>query len=84
MSWAKVWPPIRDVLSFAAGLGIIVYEQLTLLVNLDLLLVASGLCGYPGAIAAISLLRGKGETPHTPEPSSPSPPSSSQSLSSPS
>jgi len=62
-------------MSFSAGLGMILYQQISGHVNLDLLQVATGLCGTPGVIAAANLLRGNGATPDTPAPSLP-PPSS--------
>jgi hypothetical protein len=43
----------------------IIFQQITGDVNLDLLLVATGLCGTPGVIAAANLLRGNNATPDT-------------------
>lgn len=59
----------------------IIFQQITGQVNLDLLLVATGLCGVPGAIASLNILRGNSATPDTHVPSASPPASPSQEVS---
>lgn len=81
MSWERAWPLARDMATFATGLGMIIFQQVTGNVNLDLLLVATGLCGVPGIIASTNLLRGNAATQRIPEQSSLPPASPSQEVS---
>lgn len=76
----------RDVGSFVLGTFLLVHQEITQHVNVDLMLGALGLVGAPGAIAVVHLFRGSAlpEQPPTTEPSQGSPPlSASPSSSSP-
>jgi hypothetical protein len=78
VKWDAIRTVVRDVTFLAVGLGGIVYQQITHNVNLELLLVYTGLLGVQTGIAVKRLYPGRPDLPPTREPSSPSasPPSS--------
>jgi hypothetical protein len=79
VKWEGIRTVVRDVTFLVIGLGGITYQQVTGRVNVELLLVYTGLLGVPAAVAVKKLYPGRTETPPTPGPSSPSPPPSSSS-----
>jgi hypothetical protein len=79
VKWEAARTVVRDVTFLVIGLGGITYQQVTGRVNVELLLVYTGLLGVPAAVAVKKLYPGRTETPPTPEPSSPSQPPSSSS-----
>lgn len=83
----RYWAVARDVISFVLGTFIILDQEITQRVNLELLLVALTLLGTPGAIALVQLFRGSvppGNTiaPSQQSPVEPSPPQPSSASSS--
>jgi hypothetical protein len=79
VKWEGIRTVVRDVTFLVIGLGGITYQQVTGRVNVELLLVYTGLLGVPAAVAVKKLYPGRTETPPTVEPSSPSQPPSSSS-----
>lgn len=71
MKASAVFAIVRDIVTLALGVFVVVFET----VKVDtpspfLLLVALALLGVPGGIGLLTLLRGKSETLGTPEQSS--------------
>jgi hypothetical protein len=79
VKWEAARTVVRDVTFLVIGLGGIIFQQVTGRVNVELLLVYTGLLGVPAAVAVKKLYPGRTETPPTAEPSSPSQPPSSSS-----
>jgi hypothetical protein len=52
------WNVARDAVTFAVGIGGIVYQQLTGQVDVALLAVFTGMVGVPGVTNLLSLIRG--------------------------
>lgn len=71
----KLIPILRDILSLAGGLFVILHEELTGRVSPYLLLVAASMLGLPGVVALSHLYRGSGGAIRTTEQSSSSVPS---------
>lgn len=83
MKWGAISTIARDIGAWVIGAFILVNEERTGHVHIELVITALALIAFPPAIAFTKLLnRSKPEIPATPEPSSTPPPPSSPSSSS--